>query len=345
MPTTRVADRQVARLIGAASLLLLLGASPSTSPAVAGPAMVVAGYQVSGNRILDSRGNPFIVKGVDAVYGRFAGGDPNGYGLHNYQNAPRDLDNLKAQGVNTIRVSVAYGDYAGGPIGQTEYLTELDQVVAWVTQRGMVAEISQGESGFSPSVVNFVGTLAGRYQANPLVWIKPDNEPNCAVYTPRCGDWSYWQTTEQQFVQAIRAAGNTAPIVVNCIWWSWDCSQIASYPLGDGSIIYGAHRYGNSATVFDAAQTSSCDALWGNLAASFPMIVDEVGLFNGAGNASPAAWGAGFLDYTSNWVQARQGSGVIGFNDSWSDSNSMTNLSDGSWNAWGQAFIAHYLSK
>jgi hypothetical protein len=310
------------------------------------PPPVAGGYHVSGNRILDSAGRVFIVRGEDAVYGRFAGGDANGYGLHNYQNAPRDLDNLKAQGVNTIRIMVSGGyDYQVGPLGSAEYLRELDQVVAWVTQRGMVAELSQGWAHTPANTASFVGLLAGRYKANPLVWIKPDNEPNCNDGdTSKCGDWAYWQSTERQYVQAIRNAGNTQPIMVNCIWWSWDCSQIASYPLGDANIIYGPHRYGNGATGFDAGQAANCDQQWANLAGSYPIVVDEIGIDNGPGQISPPAWGAGFLDYATLWVKTRQGAGVIGFNDAWSDTNSMTNW-DGSWNAWGLAFIAHYWTK
>lgn len=300
-------------------------------------------YTVVANRIVDAYGNRFIVKGADAIYGRFAGGDVNGFGLRNYQNAQRDLDSLKSQGVNTIRISVSYDDYANGPLGASEYLAELDQAVGWVTQRGMVVELSQGESGFSSSVVAFVAMLAGRYQNNPLVWIKPDNEPSCSVVTTNCSNWSYWQSTEQQFVQAIRGAGNAQPIVINCVSWSWDCSQIANYPLGDSNLIYGAHRYGNGATAFDTGQAAQCDALWANLSSTYAMIVDEVGLYDGY--TSPPAWGAGFLDYVTNWDHTGQGNGVIGFTDSWSDGNSMTNASDGSWNGWGETLIHHAWSQ
>jgi hypothetical protein len=328
---------RLSAILAAVALLLLPASLPVTAFAATG------GYQVNGNRIVDSTGAPFIVKGADAVFGRFAGGDVNGYGLHNYQNAQRDLDKLQSQGVNLIRVSVAYVDYATGPLGSIEYLSELDQVMSWVTQRGMVMEVSQGESGFSTAVVDFVAMLAGRYAGNPLVWIKPDNEPNCVSGDlTHCGDWSYWQSSEQQLVQAIRAAGNTQPIVVNCIWWSFVCDQIASYPLGDPNLVYGAHRYGNGNVTFDAAQAASCDALWANLASSYAVIVEEVGLYNGT--TSPSSWGAGFLDYATTWVRTRKGSGVIGFTDSWSDGNSMTNYTDGSWNDWGQTLITHFWS-
>jgi hypothetical protein len=331
------ATGRLSSVLAALALLLLPASLPVTGSAAAG------GYQVTGNRIVDSTGAPFIVKGADALFGRFAGGDVNGYGLHNYQNAQRDLDNLQSQGVNLIRVSVAYVDYATGPLGPIEYLSELDQVVSWVTQRGMVMEVSQGESGFSTAVVDFVAMLAGRYAGNPLVWIKPDNEPNCVSGDlTYCGDWTYWQSSEQQLVQAIRAAGNTQPIVVNCIWWSFVCDQVASYPLGDPNLVYGAHRYGNGNVTFDGAQAASCDALWANLASSYPVIVDEVGLYNGM--TSPSSWGAGFLDYAADWVRTRKGSGVIAFSDSWSDGNSMTDYTDGSWNDWGQTLITHFWS-
>jgi hypothetical protein len=129
---------------------------------------------------------------------------------------------------------------------------------------------------------------------------------------------------------------------VNCIRWSWDCSQIGAYPLGDANIIYGPHRYGNGALTFDAAQLARCDLAWANLSTTYAMMVDEVGTY--VPPSSPLDWSAAFLDYTTLWVLTRNGNGVIGFTDSWSDPNTMTNW-DGTWNAWGQTMIAHYWSK
>jgi hypothetical protein len=313
------------------------------------PPPAATGYHVSGNRILDSAQRRFVVKGADALYGRFAGGDAAGYGLRNFTSRARDLDNLQAMKVNLVRLSVSWDAAHLSPadpnyISFTEYMTELDTAVTTVTARGMVAVLSNGMTMSSTDKRNFAGYLAGRYQANPLVWIKPDNEPNCEGGDgdpALCADWANWQKEETSYIQAIRQAGNTQPILINCIGWSWDCSQIASYPLGDANLVYGAHRYGNGAPVFDAAQQASSDLLWANLSSSYPMIVDEVGIKNGP--VGPVAWAAGFLDYSTNWVLHRQGGGVIGFTDGWSDGNSMTNADDGSWTDWGLAFITHFL--
>src|SRR5438046_6669940 len=109
--------RRALNVVVLGMLLLGIAATPAAGEAPAGP-----GYHVSGNRIVDQSGTPFIVKGTDAVYGRFAGGDANGYGLRNYQNAQRDLDNLKAQGGDQIRMSLHNAEDPGRPRGTARHL-------------------------------------------------------------------------------------------------------------------------------------------------------------------------------------------------------------------------------
>ena len=111
MAAPPVPGRRALNVVVLGMLLLGIAATPAAGEAPAGP-----GYHVSGNRIVDQSGTPFIVKGTDAVYGRFAGGDANGYGLRNYQNAQRDLDNLKAQGVNTIEGDIENDTNAQGGV-------------------------------------------------------------------------------------------------------------------------------------------------------------------------------------------------------------------------------------
>jgi hypothetical protein len=267
--------------------------------------------------------------------------------LINYQNARRDLDNMKAAGYNLARISASYDlgnlspaspDY----IPVTQYLSELDNVVQMVTQRGMVALLSNGQTARTEDVNAFAALLAVRYRTNPLVWLKPDNEPNCEDGDRAlCFDWMTWQLQEARYVKTIRAAGFTGPIVVNCIAWSFDCSKVLSYPLGDAQLIYGAHAYGAGATTWDAAQQADVDAKWANLSARVPVIVDEVGTT--VPPSSPLTWSQGFLTYVVNWVRNRSGSGCIAFVNSWSSDNAMIDATTGKWNAWGQTYLDFYV--
>jgi mannan endo-1,4-beta-mannosidase len=334
----RVLGRRLATVVALGALLL---ASSAQAPAAAPNAP----FRVSGNKILDSNGKPFIVKGANAIAGHFLGPDAGGYSSDNYTYAQRDLDNLKLAGVNTVRVLTSYSTYVSGPLSQADYLAHLDNVVTWITQRGMVAEIAQGWGGAQANVVTMSSMLAGRYKNNPAVWLNPDNEPNCnSGDTSKCYDWGYWQTTQRQSVQAIRSAGFTNPIVIDGTGWSWDLSQIASYPLGDSNIIYGAHQYGAGATTWDANRAAWTDFAWGNLAATYPIFMEELGYDTG-GTLSPVSWCASFLDnYGVNWVLNRQGSGIMSWIDGWYN-NSMTNRSDGSWTDWGLTMLQRYYTK
>ena len=310
-----------------------------------------APFTIHGNKILDPNGNPFIIKGVEMIAGRFAGGDANGLGLSNYKNAPRDLDKMKSLGINLIRLSVS-ADAATLPptdpnyIPNNLYLQQMDNAVQWITQRGMVAEISQGETANFNKALQFVHSLAERYKSNPWVWIQPDNEPNCVLGDQgHCDDWHLWQQQESQYVRAIRQAGNTAPIVVNGISWSWVLDNIASYPLGDKSIIYGAHIFNAGVTSFTLTGQSGeawCDAHWANLSTQFPIIVDRVGTYNGF--TPSLTWNQGFLDFAADWVNVRQGDGVIAFVGRWSDANSLYD-DQGNLNEWGTLFFDHYVTK
>lgn len=62
--------------------------------------------------ILNPNGIRFVVRGADAVYGRFAGGDSTGYGATNYDNAERDLSNLSQAGYDLVRIDVAADQYS-----------------------------------------------------------------------------------------------------------------------------------------------------------------------------------------------------------------------------------------
>ena len=98
-----------------------------------------ASFRVIGNRIYapgTPNDQPFIVKGIDAVYGHFDGGDPTGIGATNFVNAAHDLDNIQAAGYNLVRISVSADNADNGYMGtHAQYMSDLDTVVSMVTAR------------------------------------------------------------------------------------------------------------------------------------------------------------------------------------------------------------------
>src|SRR2546430_455188 len=227
-------------LVGVA-LVALVGSDLAIPTIAAGAAQQTSivdanstSFRVIGNRIYAPSAptnQPFIVKGIDAVYGHFDGGDPAGMGATNFANAARDLDNIQAAGYNLVRISVSADKAGNGYIGTyAQYMSDLDTVVSMVAARGLVAEISNGDTATSASVLSFMQELGSRYGDNPNVWIKPDDEPNCSDGdSALCTDWAAWQSQETSYVQALRAAGFAGLIVVSCVSFSQDCSQILNY--------------------------------------------------------------------------------------------------------------------
>src|SRR6266700_942439 len=312
----------------------------------------ISGFKVMENKIYDPTGHIFIVKGVTAVWGRFDG-SAYGVGMINYKNAQRDLDSIKRLGVNFIRlfVSAYFADLLStDPHYLPDYMQELDNVVNWTTQRGMVIELANSLTDDFSTSLQFVGSLAARYKNNSYVWIEPMNEPNCESGDHvRCSDWKFWQFQHLEYVRAIREAGNTAPIVVNTIYHSSDLRQIGTYVLNDSNIVYGVHRYANESVTFTLQEQRLSDQRWAGFSSMFPVIVDEVGIYDGRGTYHPE-WNLGFLDYIANWVNTRQGAGAVAYNWYTDEDNSMT----GDWRhkdsndvltVWGNMYSERYLQK
>lgn len=311
-----------------------------------------SGFKVMENKIYDPTGHVFIVKGVTAVWGRF-NGSAYGVGMINYKNAQRDLDYIKRLGVNFIRlfVSAYFANLPStNPFYLPDYLQELDNVVNLATQRGMVIELANSLTDDFSTSLRFVGSIAARYKDNTYVWIEPMNEPNCESGDhSRCSDWKFWQFQHLEYIRAIREAGNTAPIVVNTIYHSSDLRQIGTYVLNDSNIVYGIHSYANQNVTFTLQEQRISDQYWADFSSTVPVIVDEVGIYDGRGTYHPT-WNLRFLDYLTTWVKTRQGAGVVAYNWYTDEDNSMTgdwrhNNSNDVLTVWGTMYSERYLQK
>ena len=88
---------------------LLLLAAIALALAAVGVALALASegrFRVEGNRIVAPDGEPFVVKGVVAPYGTFAGGDAEGLGRVNERAAAEDFARIAELGANTVKVYV-----------------------------------------------------------------------------------------------------------------------------------------------------------------------------------------------------------------------------------------------
>jgi predicted membrane metal-binding protein len=78
---------------------------------------------------------------------------------------------------------------------------------------------------------------------------------------------------------------------------------------------------------------------------SGPVVLDEVGNYNGDGFGNSVEWTREMIDYARRWVERRQGSGVVAFNWRWSDPNTLQSPEDGELTEWGRIFVERFLER
>jgi hypothetical protein len=298
-------------------------------------------FRVEGNRIVDPDGERFVMEGVVAPYGTFAGGDAAGLGRRNERSAPADFERIAELGANTAKVYVT-PDTVDDEAGRER----LDDVVQAARDQDLVVVLTGFYAEFEETLP-WVRRAAERYADDPYVWILPMNEPGCTVPEPgaACTDYEDWQRDHRRYVAAIREAGMESPIVVNTPCYSWDLTGAREHPLGDEDIVLGAHRYANDSTSLTREGRRQIERGWARLASRRPVVLDEVGNYNGDGFGNSVEWTREMIDYARRWVERRQGSGVVAFNWRWSDPNTLTSPEDGELTEWGRIFVERFLER
>jgi hypothetical protein len=298
-------------------------------------------FRVEGNQIVAPDGERFVMEGVVAPYGTFAGGDAAGLGRRNERSAPEDFERIAALGANTVKVYVTPNtveDEAGRE--------RLDEVVQAAREQDLVVVLTGFYAEFEETLP-WVRRAAEEYADDPYVWILPMNEPGCTVPEPgaACTDYEGWQREHRRYVEAIREAGMKSPIVVNTPGYSWDLTGVRDHPLGDEDVVLGAHRYANDATGLTGEGRRQIERGWARLASRRPVVLDEVGNYNGDGFGNSVEWTREMIDYARRWVERGHGSGVVAFNWRWSDPNTLTSPEDGELTEWGRIFVERFLER
>jgi len=234
-------------VVDAAGLFL----APGPQPVVHGP------LHTAGNTIVDAAGQPLRLRGVNRHVGVWKT-DP-----HLITEA--EIAALRGWGANMIRFPLADAAWMPGCDQDPGLPGKVDDVVRWITSRGMVAlvELAYANVGgcgapyklhdmADEGAVAFWADVAARYRGNPLVAFDLFNEPHDVgddVWlhggSVTEGVTTYTAAGMQEMYDAVRGAGASNLVFVSAR--NWAASALTQVVTGS-DIVYGQHPYTCSTT-------------------------------------------------------------------------------------------------
>ncbi|WP_250036351.1 cellulase family glycosylhydrolase [Paractinoplanes maris] len=288
--------------------------------ATAQPAAAAAGIKVSGTRILEANGNPFVMRGVNHAHTW-------------YPDRFSSLADIKAQGANTVRVVLSTGDR-----WTRNDATDVARVIAECKRLRLICVLEAhdttgyGEDAAATTLARaadyWIGIKSALDGQENYVILNIGNEPY--GNTNAAG----WTADTKSAISRLRAAGFAHALMVDAPNWGQDwqfimrdnaASVFASDP--QRNTIFSIHMYG----VFDTAAEIT-DYVGRFQTAGLPLVIGEFGHNHSDGNpdedtilATAQARGIGYL----GWSWSGNGGGVeyldmvTGFNPaqltSWGD--------------------------
>lgn len=231
----------------ASSIVVLVGGPASGSTTLTGP------LHTTGNQILDASNQPVRLRGLTRVVTRT-------------KTATEDeIDHIRQWGANAVRLTMDEDEWNQLCVTTSydpNYKSDIDNVVNWVTSRGMVAVLelasnprftcdpqaaSNKKMADYPGSILFWQSVARHYEANPLVAFELYNEPHDITEpvwrnggTMRDGLVTWAAAGMQQMYNAVRAAGADNLVFVGGLNWS---NEPPTDLVNGYNIVYGAHMY------------------------------------------------------------------------------------------------------
>jgi endoglucanase len=222
-----------------------LTTTPSGSRAIVGP------LHTSGNQIYDANNNPVVFRGLNR-WGLQSDTTPN--------LTSDDINHAKQWGANFVRVPLGEQFWLSNSCTyDSTYASKVDNMVNWITSRGMVAFLDlhyntvspcgpagQQDMADAPNSINFWQQVAARYKSNPLVAFDLYNEPhdisssvwlNGGQVTQ--GSVTFQAAGMQQMYSAVRGQGATNLVFASGNNWGNTFSGI----LSGYNIVYAVHAY------------------------------------------------------------------------------------------------------
>jgi uncharacterized protein (TIGR03437 family) len=217
----------VALLAGSAANLSTRQPQQALTPSPKGP------FHVDGNRLLDAKGHPFLMRGTQLTeFHPQTMAHDNRYGRDFGEHSPTSLSAIRLRfNMNTVRLPLAAGES-----DQTGYFSDLAKVVRRANDIDLLVVLAADGSP------EFWSRCAAAFKSYPNVMF----------------DASQTDAQSVDVVRTIRTAGATQPIVVR---------QTGTL-LDDGNLIYES-----SAALAALATEADRETAFGSLAARVPMAV------------------------------------------------------------------------
>lgn len=247
---------------------------------------------VQGNSIVDESGRTIVLKGLcptDPVW--------HAYG-NDYSNIPWGENHyamMKQWGATVVRLAIHPGVWQYERDAKT--FAAMDQAISWAHKYGMYVIIDFHSIGFPPTgvynsqssapygaiyattpveITDFWTKVAQRYASNKTVaFYEIFNEPDVASNST---NWLLWKGFVDSLKTTIRTYDANKIILVSGLDWSYDLSQAVANPITGNNIAYSVHPYPGKNIA------KSWDLAFGNLQATYPVVVTEFGFTPGAGS-------------------------------------------------------------
>ncbi len=268
---------------------------------------------VQGEQLLQSGSayHLYAISRSDLLWGELNRSGCEGEG--HFQDA--DLDAIAAWNFNTVRLGLSTARWFGRTCAGDDYQARVDHAVAMANAHGLYALLElhwTDVGGLAPcgadcaiglqpmpdaGAVDFWQQVAARYADNPGVLFDVYNEPGlgnddaawacwrdggCEVTAGTDGSVTYSAAGMQQLFDAVRGAAPQSVIVVAGADTATDLSGVArGFALGGSGIVYAAHMYQGR-----GYGMAEWQARFGSLAASFPLLVTELGSFDCSAGAT-----------------------------------------------------------
>jgi uncharacterized protein (TIGR03437 family) len=239
----------------------------AVTPAPNGP------FRVERNRILDTKGRPFLLRGTQLPQFRLQTAErdsASGQVFGPYSATSLSAIRLRFN-MNAVRLPVNVLESSS-----PGFFPELAKVVRRANDMDLlviVAALEPGSDLPSRQAVDFWTRCAAYFKDSPNVFFDAFSEPAAGseadAHSPL--GWQLWQRSMQPLVKAIRSAGATQPILA----MSWNDGRSfegagPTPPIADSNIVYEVSpRYASTRT--DAQR----DAQFGFLAASAPVSAND----------------------------------------------------------------------